>query len=82
MIVCTEISLSTFEFWSGAEITANALTEDEFDTIEAELEQQYPNGIDEEELNDLFKFEENYIAQILGYADWEEFIHKDEEDEE
>lgn len=82
MIVCTEVSLCTFEFWGGAECIAECLTEDDFDTIEAELEQEYPNGIDETVLNDLFRHEEDYIAQLLGYDSWEEFEHKDDEGEE
>lgn len=82
MKIYTEMSLSSFEFWSGAEIIANELTDEQLYTIEQHLEEQYPDGMDDEELNDLFRFEEDYIAQILGYADWEEFMHKDDEDEE
>ena len=82
MKIYTEVSLSNFEFWSGAEDLANELTDEQLDTIEAQLEMDYPDGIDEEGLNDLFRFEEDYIAQILGYDDWEEFMHKDDEEDE
>jgi hypothetical protein len=33
-------------------------------------------------LNDIFRFDEDYVAQILGYDDWEEFVHKDDDEEE
>ena len=82
MKIYTEMSLSSFEFWSGAEDIVNELTDEQLYTIEQQLEEQYPDGIDEESLNDLFRFEEDYIAQILGYDDWEEFAHKDDDEEE
>ena len=82
MKIYTEKSLWDFEFWSGAEDIANALTADELNDIEIQLEIEYPNGIHENELNDIFRFEEDYIAQMLGYDDWEEFMHKDDEEEE
>ena len=82
MKIYTETSLSTFDFWSGAEDIANELTEEQFNIIEAQLEMDYPDGMSDEDVNDIFRFDEDYIAQILGYDDWEEFMHKDEEDEE
>ena len=82
MKIYTEVSLSNFEFWSGAEDIANELTEEQFNIIETQLEMDYPDGMSDEDVNDLFRFDEDYIAQILGYDDWEEFMHKDDEDEE
>ena len=82
MKIYTEVSLSNFDFWSGAEDIANELTEEQFNIIEAQLEMDYPDGMSDEDVNDIFRFEEDYIAQILGYDDWEEFMHKDDEEEE
>lgn len=82
MKIYTEVSLSDFEFWSGAEDIANELTSEQLDIIEAQLEMDYPDGMSDEDVNDIFRFEEDYIAQILGYDDWEEFMHKDDDDEE
>lgn len=82
MKIYTEVSLSNFEFWSGAEDIANELTEEQFNIIEAQLEMDYPDGMSDEDVNDIFRFEEDYIAQILGYDDWEEFMHKDDDEEE
>lgn len=77
-----EESIRTFDFWSGAKDTAKYLTEDELDTIEAILEEQYPDGMDETELNDFFWFEDDTIAEWLGYEDFEAIMNRDEEDNE
>ena len=82
MKIYTENSLSNFEFWSGAVDRVKYLTDDELDTIEAILEDIYPDGMDETQINDLFWFEEDWIAEILGYEDFEAIMHRDDEEEE
>ena len=74
MRVYAETSLNNFEFWSGGKDRAKYLTLQELDTIEAILEDLYPEGVDETTINDLFWFEEDTIAEWLGYADFEELI--------
>ena len=69
-----EKSLSDFEFWSGARDRANYLTYNDFNIIESILEDIYPEGVDETTINDLFWFEEDTIAEWLGYSDFEELI--------
>ena len=76
-----EESLSNFEFWSGARERAKYLNDNDFDTIESILEELYPEGADETTVNDLFWFEEDTIAEWLGYLDFEELI-ADRTDEE
>ena len=49
------------------------LTNKEFNIIEAQLEDLYPDGIDETQLNDIFRFEQDFVAQMLGYDTWEAF---------
>jgi hypothetical protein len=61
-----EESLSNFQFWSGAEDHAEKLTSKELDQIESELESQYPDGIDENELNDFFRFDFETILKWIG----------------
>lgn len=82
MKIYTENSLRNFEFWSGAKDTVKYLTYDELDTIESILEDMNPDGMDETEINDLFWFEDDWIAEMLGYEDFEELMHRDDEDEE
>ena len=75
------MSLYDFEFWSGAKDTAEALTNEDFDTLEIILEEMYPDGIDDGWLNDLFWYESDTIAEWLGYDDWET-LEKDRNGEE
>lgn len=83
MKIYAEKSLRNFEFWSGAKYRAEMLTCSEFDQIEAVLEDIYPDGCDETTVNDIFWFEEDWIAEMLGFEDWEalERDHNGEEEE-
>nr|DAG72205.1 MAG TPA: hypothetical protein [Caudoviricetes sp.] len=74
MKIYKEQSLENVQFWSGAEDRVKYLTADDFQIIENELEQLYPEGIGETELNDLFWFEEDWIAELLGYTDFEQLV--------
>lgn len=82
MTIRIEQNLRSFEFWSGAKDTVKYLTVEELDTIEAMLEELYPEGMDETEINDLFWFEDDTIAEWLGYSDFEEIMSRDEENAE
>lgn len=80
MKIYCEKSLSEFEFWSGAKDRTKFLTSDDFDTIESIIEDLYPDGIDETKLNDLFWFEDDWIAELLGYDSWEALEEDRKED--
>jgi hypothetical protein len=82
MKIYTEERLRNFEFWSGARDTVEYLTDEELDTIEAILEDSYPDGMDETDINDLFWFEDDLIAEWLGYENFEAIMYRDDEDEE
>lgn len=82
MKIYEEKSLRNFEFWSGAKDRVNYLTEDELDTIESYLEDIYPDGMEDVEINDFFWFEDDTIAEWLGYGSFEEIMYRDEEEEE
>ena len=75
-----EINLKDFEFWSGAKDTVKYLTEEELDTIENILEELYPDGMSDTQINDLFWFEDDWIAEMLGYDNFEAIMYRDEED--
>lgn len=82
MKVYSEQSLKDFEFWSGAKETAKYLTAKQMDTVEAVLEDLYPDGMSETEINDIFWFEEDTIADWLGYDSFDEIMEEvDSEDE-
>lgn len=75
-------SFGDFDFWSGAENTAQVLDDnDDFETVMDELEELYPEGVTETTLNDMFWFESDFIASLLGYDSWEEYENKDEDED-
>jgi hypothetical protein len=76
MKIYAEKSLRNFEFWSGAADTVKYLTLEELDIIENIIEEMYPDGADETIINDLFWFEEDTIAEWLGYNDFEEIMNR------
>lgn len=72
MQVTDEIRLIDFKFWSGAKQRADMLTASQLDEIEDMLEDIYPEGIDATTLNDIFWFEDDFIAELLGFESWEQ----------
>ena len=73
----------TYKPWSGAvdtweTIEDNGLLED----LDALLEDIYPDGLSESELNDLLWFDKDWIFEQLGISDGEEFIDDYEEEDE
>ena len=83
MKIYKEDSLSNFEWWSGAVATADRIWEERgtegWNELEAILEDAYPDGMDETELNDLLWFEPDTVYEWLGIGDEED---EDEEEEE
>lgn len=71
-----------FMVWSGAKDRIKYLSDDEIDTIIGILATEYPDGIDETELNDFFWFEDDTYAEWLGFdsaeALWEDEDHQEE----
>ena len=68
MKLYSEKSLSGFEFWSGAKDNAEKLTSKQMDQIESTLEDVYPDGLSETELNDLFWFDFETVAEWIGMS--------------
>lgn len=72
MKIYKEESLRNFDFWSGAKDNAEILTDSQLDEIENILEDMYPDGLSETEINDLFWFDFDTIKEWLGIEDEEE----------
>ena len=67
MKIYSEISLENFEAWSGAVDTLNrVIDEGKTAELEAILEDLYPDGMDETQLNDILWFEEDWVFEVLG----------------
>lgn len=80
MTIKTETTLKNFDFWSGAKDTVKYLTESELDTIESYLDELYPEGMTDTELNDFMWFEDDTIAELLGYNDFDEIMNRTDEE--
>ena len=66
--------------WSGARDRIKYLTYEEIDTILTMLEECYPDGMTDTELNDFFWFEEDTIAEWLGYNNFDEIMERSDDD--
>ncbi len=83
MIYTVEKPLSQFEFWSGAKQRTDHLTTEQLDQLDDLLPEILGYTPTDTVINDLFWFEENYIAQLLGFKNWEALErYNDGEDEE
>lgn len=76
MKVYNEMSIRNFEAWGGALDTYDKIIgndkEDEFDAL---IEELYPDGIEETQLNDILWFDDEWVLDSLG-------IYEDEDEEE
>lgn len=76
MKVYSEIGIRQHEAWSGAKETKQRiLDEGKEDNFDALIEELYPDGISETQLNDILWFEEEWLFESLG-------ISNDEEDDD
>ena len=77
------MNIRDFESWSGAKETQAAIIaadkEDEFDSL---IEELYPDGLSDTQLNDILWFEEDWIFENLGMPEEEEDEDEDEESDE
>ena len=64
-----EMNLRDFEFWSGAKSNAETLTDEQLDMVESILEDAFPDGLDETQINDIFWFDFDTIREWLGIED-------------
>lgn len=67
MKIYSEKGIRDFEFWSGAADNAEKLTLEELDEVGAIIEDIYPDGVDETQLNDIMWFEFDTVCEWLGY---------------
>lgn len=81
MKITKEISLFHFTPWGGAVSTYNLIVEagkgGEFESL---IEDLYPEGISETELNDMLWFDSDWLLESLGIAEEDE--DEDDEDED
>ena len=66
MIIHTEQSIVDFNFWSGAAERAELLTYTELKEVEYQIDELYPDGLEDTQLNDLFWFEFEEVCNWIG----------------
>lgn len=76
LTVKSEMRLQDFEAWSGAKDTLKYLTMEEIDQLEMYIAEMFPDGLTDMELNDFLWFEDDLIAELLGYASFDEIIER------
>ena len=68
-----ELDLERFEPWSGAVDTYNTIhNANKLDELECLLDELYPDGIEETQLNDLLWFDSEWLLECLGIEEEEE----------
>lgn len=72
MKIIADTDLRNFRSWSGASPVFYRLTTEELEQLDWILDEIYPDGIDQTELNDLFWFDTEWILSELGIEE-EEF---------
>ena len=82
MTITYELDLNSFEAWSGAKDTLDRIQrEGKCAELENILEELYPDGMTETELNDLLWFDSESVYEWLGIRS-EEQIEKEIKDAE
>lgn len=83
MTIIYELDLNSFEAWSGAIDTLDRIKrEGKCEELESILEDTYPDGMTETELNDLLWFEPDEIYSWLGLRTESEIQEEIDEAEE
>lgn len=67
MKIVSEVSIADFEAWSGGRTTLDRIiAEGKCDELEAVLEELYPDGMTDTQLNDLLWFEDEQVYEWCG----------------
>lgn len=67
MTITYELDLESFEAWSGGEITlSRVINEGKVSLLESILEDCYPDGMTETHLNDILRFEDEWVYEMCG----------------
>ena len=83
MTITYELDLNSFEAWSGAKDTLDRIQrEGKCDLLEQILEDTYPDGMTETELNDLLWFDSELVYEWLGIRSEEQIEKEIKEAEE
>lgn len=80
MTIKSDISLENFEAWSGGKSTLDRIiNEGKCDELESMLEELYPDGMTDTELNDLLWFDSDTVFGWLGIRTYDQIKEELEE---
>ena len=83
MKITYELDLNSFEAWSGAIATLERIRNaDKCEELESLLEELYPDGMTETELNDLLWFDDERVFEWLGIRTYDTIYDELKEAEE
>lgn len=83
MTIKSDISLENFEAWSGGKDTLNRIiNEGKCDELESMLEDLYPDGMTDTELNDLLWHDSDTVFEWLGIRTYDQIKEELEEKRE
>jgi len=72
IVINDNLTLKDFKAWSGAVDTQETiLNEDKGEEFDSLIEELYPDGIGQKQLNDLLWFDSDWLYEMLGIADEE-----------
>ena len=73
MKITSETGIHNFQAWSGAVSTKERIiNEGKAGDFDALIEELYPDGLTDTQLNDILWFEEDWLFESLGISDEEE----------
>lgn len=72
MLIHKEESLRNFNFWGPARENSCELSFEQLDQLESILEDTYPEGIDETQLNDIMAYDFEWVKEVLGVDEEED----------
>jgi len=74
MKVTRELNLQNFEFWSGAKDHEFKLSE--LKDLENCIEDFFPDGATETQINDLLWFDEEFLCECLGIDFEDDYLNR------
>lgn len=81
MKIVNEISsLDDFEFWGPAVETVNSMSDEVKETVFNAIEDTYPDGLTETELNDILAYDDDWLKEVVGF-DFEEYDSEEDMEE-
>ena len=74
--------LDDFEFWGSAVDTINSMSDEVKETVFEAIEDAYPDGLTETELNDILAHDDDWLKEVVGFDFYEYDSEEDMEEKQ